>query len=417
MRTITIAAIVLTVVAIILSATLLLSTQKTPTRTTLTHITTYTSTKEICIGKVCLKYNITRIGNKTYAEFRDLSGQIVRVRIPIRRVVLIDGCHKGILIAIDAIGGRNALKKIVGMDVKYCERSRRWIWSKYTNALPWLKSITDVGTSKDLDVELILKLKPDVVIATLSDKPRLGTIMLRFEKVGIPVVFIDYHAETWEHHALSTLILGLLFNKTERALEVLRWYKSRLDLIEQRLKQIRHRVKVYIEAGWGTWTTYGDYMWGRLVELAGGINIAKSKVRRIGKLDPEYILKENPDVIIITCSYWATRPGTVWCGYYANVSLVRERLLNRIKRPGWCNLNALRECRVLTIHHQLARTIWDIVAIEFFAKEFYPQLFKDLDPVRDFIEFHRRFLSVNYSGVWMYALNVSDCKLICSGSS
>jgi len=158
-------------------------------------------------------------------------------------------------------------------------------------------------------------------------------------------------------------------------------------------------------------------MWGRLVGLAGGVNIAKDKVRRIGKIDPEYILRENPDIIIITCSYWATRLETLWRGYYANMSLVRERLLDRIKRLDWCNLDALKECRVLTIHHQLARTIWDIIAIEFLAKKFYPQLFRNLDPVRDFIEFYRKFLSVDYSGVWMYALNMSDCNLMCSSSS
>jgi len=85
------------------------------------------------------------------------------------------------------------------------------------------KNITDVRTSKDLDVELILKLKPDVVIATLSDKLRLSM------------------------HLVHSY-LGYYLTK-QRVLEVLRWYKSRLDLIEQRLKQIRHRVKVYIETG------------------------------------------------------------------------------------------------------------------------------------------------------------------------
>ena len=67
--------------------------------------------------------------------------------------------------------------------------------------------------------------------------------------------------------------------------------------------------------------------------------------------------------------------------------------------------NAFRYGRICTIHHGLSRHIYDFVAYEFLAKVLYPDVFRDVDPLKDFIEFHRRFLPVDYSGVWFLCLN------------
>jgi len=50
-----------------------------------------------------------------YAEFRDLSSQTVKVKISVEKVVLIDGYHKGIFIAVDAVESRDALRRIVSV--------------------------------------------------------------------------------------------------------------------------------------------------------------------------------------------------------------------------------------------------------------------------------------------------------------
>jgi len=91
-------------------------------------------------------------------------------------------------------------------------------------------------------------------------------------------------------------------------------------------------------------------------------------------------------------------------GYIANPEESKDLLMNFTKRPGWENLNAVKNNRVYSINHGLSRDIWDFVPIQYLAKTFYPDEFKDLDPLESFKEFHKRFLPVEYSGVWMMSL-------------
>ena len=88
-------------------------------------------------------------------------------------------------------------------------------------------------------------------------------------------------------------------------------------------------------------------------------------------------------------------------GYYANIEESKKLLAAFTKRPGWNTLKAVKNGRVYIIHHGLSRDIWDFVPIQFMAKCFYPEVFKDLDPVKSFKEFHKKYLPVEYSGVWM----------------
>ncbi len=333
----------------------------------------------------------------------DLAGRKVSLKeLPVKRVVITFNFEDYI-----AVGGVDGMKKIVGWNRGYWKGRREWIWEKYTKKFPWLKNIPDVGypCKGTFNVEKVVSLKPDVVIMALFEKKCAEDAVRKLAEAGIPVVFIDYHSETMENHVKSTLLLGKLLGKEKRAEEIVAFYKEQVEKVYSKLRNYHgKKPKVYIEGGFRKWFTYGDYMWGALVEKAGGINIAKGKIKTWGQVNPEYVIDSNPDVIVITGSYWPSRPKSVWLGYYANLTQAKERLREWINRPGWNKIKAIREGRVYCIHHGLSRHIYDFVAIQFLAKAFYPKLFKNLDPVKNFIEFHRRFLPVNYSGVWMFSL-------------
>ncbi len=121
-------------------------------------------------------------------------------------------------------------------------------------------------------------------------------------------------------------------------------------------------------------------------------------------MNPEYLLKANPDVIIISGSYRPETPGSMKLGYHSNTEESR-RLLNAFtERQGWNTLNAVKNDRVYSIYHPFVSRIHNFVAIPAFAKWFYPDEFKDLDPEKIFKEFHQKFLPVDYSGVWMIGI-------------
>ncbi len=340
----------------------------------------------------------------------DLLGRQVKVRVPVERIVLQSSGSGGAFYTLFALGGKDVVKRIVGIDPGL-KMYRHWIWEKFSKAVPELKNIPDIGYvyKGNFNVEKVITLKPDVIIVPPFAYQRGKDVFKKLNDAGIPVVVIDYHSETLKTHLATIKLLGLLLGKEKRAKELGDFYKEQVEKVYSRLKQIKKpKPKVYIECGMKGPSeysnTYGNYMWGALIEKCGGINIARGKIEKWGPINPEYLLSKNPDVIIITGSYWPKTSHSMRLGYYANVTESRKLLAAFTKREGWNTLKAVKEGRVYSIHHGLSRDIWDFVPIQFMAKCFYPDIFKDLDPVASFKEFHKRFLPVKYSGVWMLSL-------------
>lgn len=336
----------------------------------------------------------------------DLAGREVTLKVPVERAVVTFNFEEYI-----AVAGEDAFKKTVGWTRGYWEGRRQWIWEKYSSAFPEIKDIPDVGyTSKGtFSAEKVISLKPDLVIMWQGEYDKAEVAIKQLEQAGIPVVFVDYHAQTLENHSKSTLLLGKVLGKEKRAQEIVDFYQEQVDKVYSRLEKInKPKPKVYVECGYAGPSTYGnsygDFMWGALVERCGGINIAKDKIEKAGELNPEYVLHANPDVIVITGSYWPKNIDSMKLGYYADSEESKDLLNNFTKRPGWENLNAVKNKRVYSIHHGLSRHIYDLTTTQYLAKVFYPDEFEDLDPEETFREFHEKFLPIDYSGMWMMGL-------------
>lgn len=340
----------------------------------------------------------------------DLVGREVMVRVPVRRIILQSSGSGGAFYTLFALGGKGVVKNIVGLDPGL-KMYRHWIWQKFSEAVPELNNIPDIGYvyKGSFNIEKVIALTPDIVIVPRFAYERGKDLFRKIEEAGIPVVVIDYHSETLHTHLATIMLLGTLLDKEERAWELADFYKNQVEVVYDRLKTIKKpKPKVYIECGMKGPSeysnTYGNYMWGALIEKCGGINIAKGKIEKWGPINPEYLLNETPDVIIITGSYWPKTSRSMKLGYFANPEESRDLLETFTKRPGWDSLTAIKQGSVYSIHHGLSRDIWDFVPIQFMAKCFYPEEFKDLEPVESLKEFHEKFLPVKYSGVWMISL-------------
>jgi hypothetical protein len=95
------------------------------------------------------------------------------------------------------------------------------------------------------------------------------------------------------------------------------------------------------------------------------------------------------------------RPAAVKTGYDATPEITRASLAPYAKRPGWADLKAVKRGQLHAIEHGLARTLFDFVAMQYIAKQLYPDAFQDVDPVESFKAYHAKYLPVAYSGVWM----------------
>ncbi|MEA1864722.1 MAG: ABC transporter substrate-binding protein [Euryarchaeota archaeon] len=374
----------------------------------------YRDRTELADGKYDGKINmqdVTQIelvilGRELELTVLDLADRAVTINKPVERVVLTFGCYPE-FVAIE--GGNNPFEKIVGWDNSWY-KWRRWIYEKYRSEFPEIEDITYVGSvGKDFSVEKVISLKPDLVTMYPGSIKNAETAVEQLDQAGIPTICVDYHTETIETHARSTLMLGYMLGKEERAQEIVDFYIEHVTEVYSRVDNVdKPKPKVYVECGMEGPSeysnTYGDLMWGALIETCGGTNIAKDVVEGWGPINPEYLLDANPDVIIITGSYWADNPGSMKLGYYADYEESRELLKAFTERPGWDTLDAVKNNRVYSIHHGISRHIYDFAPIQYMAKCFYPEEFEDLDPEENFKEFHERFLPVDCSGVWMMSL-------------
>jgi iron complex transport system substrate-binding protein len=125
---------------------------------------------------------------------------------------------------------------------------------------------------------------------------------------GIPIVYIDHHAETIENHSKTTRLLGQLFGKEKRAEEILSFYTDNMKIITDRIANAPNKSVVYMEVTSTGPSSYGNtyannYMWGAMLVKASGDNMADGIVIDAKPVSAEVVLAKNPDYIIFTGSY------------------------------------------------------------------------------------------------------------------
>lgn len=175
----------------------------------------------------------------------------------------------------------DAQDKLVGCTI-YCERP------------PEAKKKEKVGTVVEVNVEKIVALKPDLVLATSLTDPKQ---VKKLKNLGIKIVTFPY-AKSFEEICQQFLKLGGIAGKENKAKEIIKKVKNDVIFVENKTKGLP-KLKVVVQIGSNPlWVAIGDSFINDFIEFAGGVNIAKDA--KTGLYSREKLLKENPDVIIIT---------------------------------------------------------------------------------------------------------------------
>ena len=194
--------------------------------------------------------------------------------------------------------------------------------------------------------------------------------------------------------------------RQDRAEQLAKDYEAAMADIDARIKAAGPTdKKVYVELAQKgaaeTGNSYGDTMWGALIEKLGGKNIAKGQVSNWGPLSPEYVLAEKPDLIFLAGSEWVNRPQSVQVGFGADPALTRERMKPYVERAGWSELPAVKAGQVHAIYHGGARTLSDFVYAQYIAKQLYPDAFKDVEPAKNIADYYAKWLPIKAEGVFV----------------
>ena len=340
----------------------------------------------------------------------DLDGKEYTFDKPLDKVIVQWSGAGGPFMTMAALFGEEFYQHIAAID-NTLQDNRADMYEQYVKDVPGIADIPMVKgmDSDEFDMELALSCGAEAAIVPIGLKASIqDSVQPKLEAAGIPVIYIDYHAETRENHIQSTEIMGKLFGKEDRAQELIDFYTGHVDPIFEKVEEIlktEERPTVYVEVGMNGPDEYGNsnangYMWGAMIYNAGGYSIATDVLESAGAVEPEFVLSSNPENIIFAGSYWPANATSIRMGFQADEATTRELVDAYLARPGWSELDAVKNNEISVLHHGVAREIYDCSSQEAVAKAIWPEEFADLDPTATLKEYYDTFLPFEFSGLW-----------------
>lgn len=186
-----------------------------------------------------------------------------------------------------------------------------------TEALVKIRNDDHAGPSRALNVEAVLALQPDLVIAKEDLRPALG-------ERGVDVLWVPAESDlaTVER---TVLAIGERLGLADEARLLVEGMERERAAIAADVAG-RPRVKVYFEAGRPGRTAGRGTVIDAMIRLAGGENVAGVLPLANPVLASEAIVAADPDVIVL--SPWSDPPEAI------------------ARRPGWERIAAVRNARV-----------------------------------------------------------------------
>ena len=339
----------------------------------------------------------------------DLAGVTHSFAGPLKKAAVQWSCAGGPFMTMSALLGEDIADYLACIDDSP-EKYRADVWQQCVKDVPALKDIPVVGSvDQELNLEAVLASGAEAFICPLELKKVMDeSVGPQLESVGSPVVYVDFHQVTVENHTASTLLLGKLFGREERAQEIVDFYTEHRNAVEEKLGELlktEARPELYIEVGMMGPSDFGNsfdnhYSWGGIAYQSGGSSIGEGAVINLGPLDGEYVLSRDPDKIVFTGAWGSSVPDAIRLGYGADEEETRRSMESFFTRPGWSALSAYQNGEVYAINHGMAREMYDCACFEFFAKICFPEQFSELDPRETLNEYFTRFMTYSLSGLW-----------------
>lgn len=187
---------------------------------------------------------------------------------------------------------------------------------RYSNFPASVRALPQVGGGLDPNVEAIVALRPDVVLMATSS--RAGE---RLRSLGLKVVSLEpkTHADVQRVMLKLGQVLGVA-----DAQKIWRAIDAGVSAAAQSLPPSVRATRVYFEVNQGPYGAGELSFIGETLTRLGVKNILPAKLGPFPKLNPEYIVRANPDLIMIG----------------------QRSVDGMAQRPGWYSIRALREQRV-----------------------------------------------------------------------
>lgn len=195
---------------------------------------------------------------------------------------------------------------------------------RYSNFPASVTKLPQVGGGMDPNIEAIVALRPDVVLAALSSRSAQ-----RLTALGIPVFALEPKTQADVQRTIGKLAQLLEVNTGPQLwLDIDAGVRAAALSIPAKQRGTR----VYFEVNRGPFGAGEVSFIGEILSRLGAKNILPAALGPFPKINPELVVRENPDVIMV---------GD------ANLEEMQQR-------PGWRHIRALRKQRICVFDREQA---------------------------------------------------------------
>ncbi len=179
---------------------------------------------------------------------------------------------------------------------------------EYSEFPPEAASIPRVGDAFRLDLERILTLRPDLVIAWQSGNPQQA--LDRVQALGIPVWTVEIRHPGQIAETLNSV--GLATGNPETARAAADQSSSKLELLHKKYSELSPVSYFYQVASTPLYTINGDHLIAQGLEICGGVNIFNDSSTLAPQVAHEAVIAANPQALIAPTGPLQVDPLAVW---------------------------------------------------------------------------------------------------------
>lgn len=206
----------------------------------------------------------------------DDSGQVLHIEQPANRVISLAPHLTELMYYI------GAQDKLVGRDSA----------SDYPEAA---ETIADIGNISLLNIEAILSLKPDLILAWKSGNTQKN--LQRLQELGIPVFFSE--PRSLDDIYQNMLSLASLTNSNKNKKKIV-GFNAELNKFVTNKNQQEKTLRVFYQVWHKPLVTLnGEHLTSQMIALCGGYNIFSEEKILAPQINIESVIEANPQLIIM----------------------------------------------------------------------------------------------------------------------
>ena len=240
------------------------------------------------------------VGSVHAIQVTDDRGVMVQLaQSPQRIVSLLPSLTEGVC-------GMAQCQRLVGVD-------------RYSNYPASVQALPKLGGGMDPNIEAIVALRPDLVLVAASSRSSA-----RLEALGLKVVALETKSHADVRRVLRVLGVLLDVPPEQGADRLWRVIDNSVSAASQSLSVKAKNTRVYFEVSRGPYAAGESSFIGETLTRLGVKNVVPASLGPFPKLNPEFVVRANPDLIMV-----GNRSMVAMASY-----------------PGWGSIKAVKDKRI-----------------------------------------------------------------------